>query len=249
MTGLQNILFSDDLSKNGQWNLSYYGDSLSFYNDESKDMKDLTYNLYLTAKDAYDVNLTNYKAINRYSEREEIENLVLQTYNTTRDISDVIKSVNNLIQLYQEEYFERNLTPETLSNTHLSSLSSYTSSVNNILSNLLSVKNSIKNKKEDIIDAGRSIEEKTKTLAKLKEGTDEYDLRSANISISQKENWSKFKEAHQLMLNGDRQGAQAIFEEIGIERGVGMRSEMGLMHGGKGLGMKGEKLQENINNN
>ncbi len=35
------------------------------------------------------------------------------------------------------------------------------------------------------------------------------------------ENWDKFVEAHQLMVNGDREGAQAIFEEMGIEKGMG----------------------------
>ncbi len=188
ITGLQDILFSDDLSGNNQWNLSYYNDSLSFYNEKSEEMSDLVYDLYLVAKSTYDNNLENYKSINRYSRKEEIENLVLQTYSTTKDISDAIKSMNNLIQLYQEEYSERNLTPKSLSNTHLNSLSNYTGLINGTLSDLLSTKNSIKNKKEDIVNAIRSIEEKTETLLRLKEGVDEYDLRSANISIFQKEN-------------------------------------------------------------
>jgi len=41
------------------------------------------------------------------------------------------------------------------------------------------------------------------------------------------ENWGEFKEAHQLMLNGDREGAQTIMEGLGIERGTGIGKPMG----------------------
>jgi len=62
------------------------------------------------------------------------------------------------------------------------------------------------------------------------------------------ENWTKFSEVHQLMLAGDRAGAQVIMEELGIERGMwGMGEGMGRAHEGRGMGMKGEKGHRNEN--
>ena len=65
------------------------------------------------------------------------------------------------------------------------------------------------------------------------------------------ENWAKFSEVNQLMLAGDREGYQAILEELGIEKvmEMGMGGGMNRMHGGKGLGMMGEKGNWNQNNN
>ncbi len=186
--GLQNILFSDDLSGSGQWNISYYGDSINFYNENSDGMKDATYDSYMKAEKIYDINFENFKIVNRNSDPEEIEALVLETYNTAKSLSDAIKDSNNLIQLYQDEYAERNLTPKQLSSSHLNSLSSYTGTVNNILSELLSLKNSIKNKKEDIINAERDIQEKTKIYEELVNGADEYDIRSQELIVKQREN-------------------------------------------------------------
>ncbi len=48
------------------------------------------------------------------------------------------------------------------------------------------------------------------------------------------ENWDKFVEAHQLMVSGDKEGAQAIFEELGIERGMGQGSFKGNGQFGRG---------------
>jgi|AntAceMinimDraft_10_1070366.scaffolds.fasta_scaffold16419_4 hypothetical protein len=47
------------------------------------------------------------------------------------------------------------------------------------------------------------------------------------ISQVTEENWSEFKEAHQLMLAGDQAGAQVIMEDLGIERGMGIGKPMG----------------------
>ena len=188
MIGLQDILFSDDLSYGGQWNISYYGDAISEYNSVSKEVSDLVYDTYVIAEDFYDDNFSNYKDTKRYSEKEQIENLVSQTYETARNISDVIKDLSNLIQLYKDNCSDKGLIFKPLSNIHLNSLNSYTGTVNGILSNLLNIKNTIKNKQAEIVSAERSTIEKEGSLAELKAGADDYDIRSAQISISQREN-------------------------------------------------------------
>jgi HlyD family secretion protein len=60
--------------------------------------------------------------------------------------------------------------------------------VKSILSDLLSAKNSIKEGKNSITSAKRSIEESSESLKELKAGADELEIRSARITVREKEN-------------------------------------------------------------
>ncbi len=131
--------------------------------------------------------------------------MVGQTYETTRDIAEAVKSANNLIQFYQDKLIEHNRSPESLSATHLSTLSSYTGKTNSHLSSLLNIKNSIQDDGKDIVNADndlkeieqnhpieistaeQNIKEKEGSLAKLKAGPDKLDIRAKQIAIQQKE--------------------------------------------------------------
>ncbi|MCK4918557.1 MAG: hypothetical protein KAS02_02125 [Candidatus Pacebacteria bacterium] len=59
------------------------------------------------------------------------------------------------------------------------------------------------------------------------------------------ENFAKFAEAHSLRQAGDFEGAQAIMEELGIERGFGSKGD-GLKDGSqKGMRGQGQRLYQN----
>ncbi|MFA6410791.1 MAG: efflux RND transporter periplasmic adaptor subunit, partial [Candidatus Buchananbacteria bacterium] len=136
----------------------------------------------------YDKNFADYKSASRFSDNETIEALLAKTYETTKDISEAIKNANNLIQFYKDTLSQRNLRPNAAADTHLATLSDYTSQANSHLTSLLAVKTSIKNNQEAIIDSDRTIAEKTASLADLKAGTDPLDIQSQEISVKQKEN-------------------------------------------------------------
>ena len=186
MAGLYDVLFSYNFSVTQQ-NIDYYSDAVKIYDEKALQYKTDAYNKYQAVRTAYEKNFQNYKSTSRFSDTEIIESLINQTYETTKNIAEAIKSANNLIQLYQDKLTERNFKPQTLSNTHLSSLNSYTGKTNSYLSTLLSSQRTIQDNKEAIIDAKRTIEEKELSLAKLKAGADELDIRAKKIVIQQKE--------------------------------------------------------------
>ena len=76
-----------------------------------------------------------------------------------------------------------------------------------------------------------------------KKVTQMREQHNERINQITSENWSKFVEAHELMMSGDKEGAQVIMEELGIERGIGM----GKTHKGKGVGVNGGKYYQNQN--
>lgn len=187
MTGLNDILFSHTFSSS-QANLDYYAGAIKTYNDDNGTAyRDDAYNQYQAARTAYDKNFTDYKNASRFSSSTVIENLIVETYETTKNIAEAVKSVNNLIRLYQDKLIERNLKPQTTSDTHLTSLSSYTSKTNSYLTSLLSAKDSIHDDQESITNAERSIKEKELSLAKTKAGSDELTIRAKKIAVQQKQ--------------------------------------------------------------
>jgi HlyD family secretion protein len=186
MAGLNEILFGHAFNKY-QDNINCYADAVRNYDSKVDIFKDNAYNTYQTARKQYDQNFADYKSTSRYSEKNVIESLINQSYETTKAIAEAIKSANNLIQFYKDKLTERGLKPDSLADTHLSLLNTYTGKTNNHLLNLLSIKQTIEDSKDAITNAERSIEEREKSLAKLKAGPDELDIKAKKIAVQQKE--------------------------------------------------------------
>ncbi|NTV22100.1 MAG: HlyD family efflux transporter periplasmic adaptor subunit [Candidatus Yonathbacteria bacterium] len=186
--GLQDILFSDDIAGNGQWNIDYYASVAGQYDTRAASFADDAYDAYTKAKTAYDAAFTAYKNASRYSDKETIASLMNETYTAMKLTSDAVKSMNDLIQLYRDELSERDLSIDSLSATHLSSLSSHTGTTNNHITSLLSSIRSIENNEKALIVAERAIIEKQADLNDITAGADSYDIRSQELSLLQKKN-------------------------------------------------------------
>jgi len=189
MTGLKDIIFGYDVCVNGiQENYNYYASVANFYDERAFVYKNEVYTKYQTAKLEYDKNLNSYKETSRYSDQKKIEELINETYETTKLISDSIKSTINLIDFYKYILTNHSINYLSTADTQLSSLSTYTSKTNSHLSSLLSAQNSIKDYKESIVSAQRTIEEKELTLANLKDGPSDLELRTQELTVEQKQN-------------------------------------------------------------
>jgi HlyD family secretion protein len=190
MSGLQSILYSaqNGLGGTSQQNIDYYTDAVRRYSALADSFRIDVNEKYKIARAGYETNLVQYKLITRSSSKEDIEKLLEDTYKSTRNIAEAIKSTNNLIQLYKDELTKQNLSPATLTETHLSNLNTYTGNTNTFLTNLLNVKTSIVDARDVQINSERTIVENTESLAKLKAGTDVLDIRSQELSVIQKEN-------------------------------------------------------------
>lgn len=192
MTGLEDTLYSYDVNPSGsQTNLSFYTDEARRYEDSGD--KANTYKKdvdakYQTARAAYDDAFLAYKGVSRDSSAAAIEDIISQTYETARAISEATKSADNLIRYYQDQLTAHNVTFVSRSDTHLTNIAGYTSKANGHLSSLRAATSAIKTSKDAIASAERTIAEKTESLADLKSGADELDLRSAKLSVEQKQN-------------------------------------------------------------
>lgn len=168
MTGLYNLLFDTTLDKI-QWNVDYYVGAVKTYDEKVLQYRDDAKAKYQEAREKYNQAFSDYKAASRYSDNATIDSLVSETYETTKSIAEAVKSATNLIQFYKDKLIERNLKTNSLADTHLSTLNSYTSKTNSYLLSLLSVKNTILTDKENLV------------------GTT-FDISDQEIKVSQAEN-------------------------------------------------------------
>lgn len=189
VSGVYDILYSSSPSlSSSQWNIDYYANNAAAYDSQSSVYRDDANTRYQSARLKYDSNFSSYKGINRFSPSSTIESMINQTYETTKTIAEAVKSANNLIQFYDDKLTQNNRTHPVLVDTHLSSLNGFTQETNTHLVALLNAVNSIKSNRGAIEEANRSITENTQSLAKLKNGTDDLDLQTAELAVRQREN-------------------------------------------------------------
>lgn len=189
ISGLQDIVAgaSSYVTQSNPTYLDYYADAIKDYDSQASLLTAQSAAAWRQAKDQYDRNFADYKKTSRESSNEEIENLLNQTYETAKLAQEALKNTATLVQRYKDVMENQNLTAQTFSETHLSSLSSYTTQNNSNLSNLLSAKQAIDNAESAVVNAERTLDEKTKSLDKLTQAPDESDIKSKTLAVEQKQ--------------------------------------------------------------
>ncbi|MDD4830547.1 MAG: efflux RND transporter periplasmic adaptor subunit [Candidatus Pacebacteria bacterium] len=166
-------------------NINYYVNAAKKYDSAISQYGSRVSSSYENSSEEYQEIFNKYLKISRSSDRQDIENLVEEAVVAARDISETTKNAADLIS------HSYNVIPatqgKTVSDSNLASLNSDAATIKTYLTSITSAKNSIQSCKQALINAELSIAEKEKTLEDLKAGPDELELRSQQISISQKE--------------------------------------------------------------
>jgi HlyD family secretion protein len=187
MNGLQSMFFDDTISQSKS-NIDYFSNASAVYDTTANLYEQDTYTKYQTALAAYNANYNDYKATNAFSSASTTVSLLNETYTTTKDVSAYIASATNLIQFYETTLKNRDLKPIPAADNDLTSLSSYTGTINNDLTTLLNAQNSIVNDQSSIVSAQNTINESSLSLQELQAGANAIDLQSAQLAVEQKQN-------------------------------------------------------------
>jgi HlyD family secretion protein len=125
---------------------------------------------YYDAEKSIDEISKLYKSLSRSSSRDEIDELIKKSYESSKIIANAIKNTETAFN-----YVVKDLEYENNSNTSSTrvDITSWMSSSNNYVNNLLSSINSIK--------------EGTQSLKDTVSGSDELDIRSAELSLQSKQ--------------------------------------------------------------
>jgi len=185
ITGVQDILFGDDLGYAGQWNIDVYR---RLFQDEGPYLMEILAGIaevdYKTARIAYDDNFLDFKNITRYSGHSQIEELLQKTINTTKAIAQAAKSETNLLDTIIDIANGRNVSLNSSITSFQSDLRGYLGIVNSNLSSLLSQQRSLEDSKNNITDIERDL-----SLWKINNptGVNPLDLQIEKNSVKRKE--------------------------------------------------------------
>lgn len=206
--GLHSIIFNQDFNPL-QANVDWYYNQLGSNDDGQQDMATI-YRLdlqsdYAAAVTTYDTTFALYKTVARTDSQAALDNLNNQTIITLTAITEAVKSVDSYIDFIANDMEENDLTTPSAMTTHQSSLNTYTSTVNKHLSAVLAVRQEISDsqntitKKEQSIQsmaqnnprnltaAEATVNEKERSLADLKAGTDALDLQAQELNVRQRQ--------------------------------------------------------------
>lgn len=216
MTGMDNILYGDDISQSDPTVGQSYGNITLLENsiieassEEKTYLKSSQLSAesdYKIAQEKYDLSFLNYKNSSRYSARPAIESLLAETLETTKLIAQSAKSESNYFDAWADLMTKLNLTIFSKVEEYQTNLATYIGQTNSHLSSLLSAQSTINNNKNvsvsaasglkeieqnnpfDLAAAEASVKEKQASLIKLKAGTDPLDIRSQELALQQKRN-------------------------------------------------------------
>lgn len=188
MTGLEGTLHDKEVGVAGQANIDAYYDIIASRRSDASQLRNAVNESYILARASYEKAFADYRATSRSSDRATVEALINETYGTVKLISDSIKTSKNYLDIVDDVVTTYNLPRPSALTGHKNNLDSYTGSANSHLGSLLNITNTIKTNKDAIVNADRTIAERTESLANLKDGPDALDLRSQEISVQQRRN-------------------------------------------------------------
>lgn len=142
---------------------------------------------YQAAKSSYNTSLSDYKTLSRYSDNSEISKIVGESYTAAKDISNAIKALSSFIQLYRDTLENNNISPQSFSTTHLSTLSGYLSQTNSYLVTLLTTQQTLKDAALAVNESLENVDEKKQDLQSLEDYTNPLNIQAQELSVSQKE--------------------------------------------------------------
>jgi len=140
ITETRDVLYSYDIAKSetsindSDWNVSVYQNSLNLDNRDSitpfiQEAEDN----YAIARQNYDQDLADYKAVGFYSDNETVKNLLDETATTSKAMAQAVKSEINLLDFFVNYFSNNNMRLYNKAATYQSDLRTYYSKINKSL--------------------------------------------------------------------------------------------------------------------
>lgn len=196
ITELYDVLYSKDIGESetsigsGYWNSDALLNNVGNwqYAEGLKKFQAAAIADYGVARTKYDINFTSYKSTSRYSDDAAVETLLSQTIEAVKSMSQSAKSSSNFLDAWVDTRTKQGYRIFAKVTEHQGLLATYIGKINNHLSSLAAIQQTLQDNRETIVNAARTIAEKTASLADIKAGADPLDLEAQKISVRQKEN-------------------------------------------------------------
>jgi len=194
LNGLNDILFSTNLSSINETNIEYY----SSYDPKFSEVPDKSRRMYNDLKALYSKDFDIYTQAKR-GQGDLREDAILKSYDLVLKTADLIKLTRDPVLSLQNNLILDNAIHKNtnLINSHVQSLTNYSNTMSNYLNNLLTIKNNINSYKDsissypiDIKNQELVVKQKENALLDARQKLDDYYIRApfsgiiTNITVS-----------------------------------------------------------------
>lgn len=194
VSGLHDLMFGTDIGSFGVQNIRSYKNLVLLNTTQAENNMTAAKYAYDNAESAYRSALDNFNAfsIDLSADDAKLASLMDKTYDADASIIDAVRKMSDLIKLAKDDMDKRDIDAPEFMTEDITTLSSYASSLNSEMSGLMSLKNTLRN-------SIASVPAKQKALSDLRNGPEDIDLRSAKLSVDQKNN--TLKDAKEKLSN------------------------------------------------
>lgn len=183
---LENILTGTDINRS-QWNMDYYVNAMQLYNDKASAYRNDAYQKFTKAKAAYDSAYSNYQSLGSSLTPVQTAALLEQTSTMLNTLADAVKSTESFIRLYKTTMEGQQSTVHAVAGTAITTLGDLNTKTATHVTAISGDISTIDSGQQSIVSATRSIEEKKQSLADVQDGPDTLDVRSAELTVRQRE--------------------------------------------------------------
>ncbi len=187
MSELQSFVGGMDINKSQSNPDAYVNLMPNYLQASTKPYRDDVVSNYAAALTAYQNNMADYHAKNRYDDEVTLDSLFSETYTTAKSIGGAVKSAKDMLSYIVNNYPTNiGLAPlPTITTAFQTNFGNYTNTANGDIANISSAINTIASDKVAMSDANLSLDEASTSLASLLAGTDPLDIQSQQLSIAQ----------------------------------------------------------------
>lgn len=187
IVSLENILTGKSANQS-QWNMDYYVNAMQLYSNNAQSYRDDSYQKFTAAKAAYNSAYANYQKLGTTPSSAQTEAIISQTKTMLDALAAAIKSTDAFIRLYKTTIEGQQGTVNAAATAAITTLGDLNTKTSTHVSAISTDASALTSGAQSVASAQRSIIEKQQSLADVQDGADALDIRTAELTVQQREN-------------------------------------------------------------
>ncbi|MBP9757151.1 MAG: efflux RND transporter periplasmic adaptor subunit [Candidatus Pacebacteria bacterium] len=187
IVSLENILTGTDANRS-QWNMDFYKNAMQQFTDKAEAYRNDAYQKFTKTEAAYDSAYGQYQTLGTSVSPLQTETMLAKTQTMLENFADAVKSADAFIRLYKTTMEGQQREVGVPATNAIATLGDLNTKVTAHLTAISGDSSALTSGKQSVVSATRSIAEKQQSLVDVQDGADTLDIRSAELTVQQREN-------------------------------------------------------------
>ncbi len=187
VTSLENILTGTDANRS-QWNMDYYANAMQQFAPNAGSYRNDAYEKFTKAKAEYTSSYAQYQLLNTDATPAQTEAMLESTTTMLDNLAAAIKSADAFIRLYKTTMEGQQRPVGSSASSAINTLADLNTKAATHGTSISGDSSAVTSGKQSVVSSARAITEKQQSLADVQDGADTLDIRSAELTVQQREN-------------------------------------------------------------